>query len=162
MAKSNDIAFFNTGRGGKNRRHFCFELGDNGCWNCTSHFCTNDGYPICTVNKKHRTVVRVLYEHIFGPIGEGKVLRHACDNPRCINPLHLLLGSHADNVADRVKRGRSAIGSNHGRAKLTENDVLVIRERLKYQTPTELAEIYNVDRRVIYQIRKGLTWNHVF
>ena len=157
--KKNSIATYNCGYGKKNRE-FCFELQENGCWNCSSHFINSDGYPICVVNKKHKTVARVLYEHIFGTIPKEKVLRHTCDNPACVNPLHLLLGTHADNVADRVERGRSAIGSNHGRAKLTEDEARSIKKDNKTST-TDLARIHGVDRRVIYQIKNNLCWKHV-
>lgn len=58
---------------------------------------------------------RLSYEVYNGIIPEGMVVRHTCDNPPCINPKHLLVGTNADNVRDRVSRGRSAVGKNHPR-----------------------------------------------
>ena len=58
----------------------------------------------------------------------GVVKRHTCDNPRCINPMHLLEGTHQDNMADKVHRGRSAKGVENGNSKLTPEDIIKIRE----------------------------------
>lgn len=58
---------------------------------------------------------RWAYEQFVGPLYEGCVIRHSCDEPLCVNPDHLLIGSQADNVADRVARGRSARGPRNKR-----------------------------------------------
>jgi hypothetical protein len=55
---------------------------------------------------------RVAYQLTNGPVPRGTVVRHQCDNPACCNPAHLLAGSHATNVADRVARRRSATAAN--------------------------------------------------
>lgn len=88
------------------------------------------------------------------------VIRHTCDNRKCINPEHLILGTHQDNVRDRVARGRSANGKNNGRSKLTERQALTIYKD-KTHTRTELARRYNVDRQVIRKIQIGETWRCV-
>lgn len=90
---------------------------------------------------------------------EGAVVRHTCDNPRCINPQHLLLGTRADNNRDRAERGRSAPTVNSRRA-LTEHEVLVIQERYtpkrcKVNGVTALAREFCVDTNVIYRVVKG-------
>ena len=132
------------------------------CWNLTSHAITKQGYPKVCINQRHRYAAHHFYELVYGPLPFGTVIRHTCDNPQCINPAHLQAGTHADNVADRVERGRSAIGTNHGRAELTERQVKNIRGLLDTGlTRTEIARKYGVTRRVIYQIAEGLTWKHV-
>ena len=88
------------------------------------------------------------------------VIRHTCDNRKCINPEHLLLGTHQDNVKDRVKRGRSAKGKKNGRSKLTERQALAVYNNKK-NTRTELARKYGVDRQVIRKIQIGETWRCV-
>lgn len=58
---------------------------------------------------------------------DGLVIRHTCDNPRCINPLHLVKGTHQDNVRDRVERGRTARGEGHGNCTIPDTTVAALR-----------------------------------
>lgn len=102
---------------------------------------------------------RLAYSFATGLNPEGGVVRHTCDNPACCNPYHLVLGSHADNVADRVSRDRSAKGERNGRAKLTEADVE--RVFMSCESTQQLADFFNVDRKVIYDIRRRNTWKSV-
>ena len=76
---------------------------------------------------------RVSYRLFNGPIPDGEIVRHACDNPRCVNPQHLLLGTPAENAQDMVERGRH----RSGYAKITADDAVFIRERAALGTPTE-------------------------
>ena len=129
----------------------------NGCWICTSHACTNDGYPVATVNSVRDRIHRHYYRKYKGEIPKGMVVRHTCDNPGCINPDHLLLGTHADNVMDKVKRNRGATGTKNGRSKLTESDVISIY--LDDDTPKEtLAKEHGVDAKAIRDIKNRVTW----
>jgi hypothetical protein len=75
---------------------------DNGCWEWTRKVCAK-GYPLLGgVGRLHRVVYRLVH----GPIPLGMVIRHKCDNPKCLNPDHLLIGTQADNCADTKARGR--------------------------------------------------------
>lgn len=103
----------------------------------------------------HRTAYRIAN----GPIPQNAVIRHRCDNSLCCNPWHLLPGSHADNVRDRVDRGRSAIGEDAGRAKLTAAQVIKVRE--SPLSHAYWARRFNVDRSTIADARVGTTWSHV-
>lgn len=58
-----------------------------------------------------RVLHRLVYEWTFGEIPAGQVVRHTCDNPRCINPAHLVAGTQLDNVRDMVSRGRAQFGA---------------------------------------------------
>ena len=78
-----------------------------------------------THNGKQSYGHRYMYEKIYGKIS-SEVLRHTCDNKWCINPSHLIEGTHADNVKDRVDRDRSACGEYNGRSKLTNEAVVEI------------------------------------
>ena len=102
---------------------------------------------------------RIAFETIFWPISRDLVIRHRCDNPSCVNPFHLLPGTAADNVQDKVMRGRAARGERHGRAKLSAADVLVIRgSELSSQ---QLAGQFGVSANMVRYIRKGANWSHL-
>ena len=74
---------------------------------------------------------RRMYELHHGPIPDGLVVRHKCDNPACINIAHLELGTHKDNNVDKYERNRAnhVTGEDHGRAKLTQAQVDEARRR---------------------------------
>lgn len=103
------------------------------------------------------------------PMGDikGFVIRHTCDNPRCINPQHLLLGTHQDNVDDKMRRGRhtAVAGSAHYRAKLNEEAVLFIREhykpRCKQYGGVALAEYFGISPQLVSGIIKRTSWKHI-
>jgi hypothetical protein len=103
----------------------------------------------------------VSYEAHHGKIPEGQVVRHTCDNPSCINPDHLILGTQADNVADREARGRrkDINGEQIGTARLTAEQVLEIRASDK--SLSQLARQYNVHKTTISLIRSGKSWKHL-
>lgn len=103
---------------------------------------------------------RIAYELEYGPIPAGAVVRHRCDNPPCCNPKHLELGTHADNVSDRVTRGRSARGEGQPQARLTAAAVLVIRTRYAAGGVSQqaLADQYGVNQTTISRVVRGVKW----
>lgn len=87
----------------------------------------------------------MAYEMVYGPTPPGVCVLHKCDTPACVNPNHLRLGTHADNMADKVRRGRQARGERHTRAKLTRNDVDAIRWAVSMGVShRRLAEAYRL------------------
>ena len=102
--------------------------------------------------KAHRHV----WEECFGLIPDGLCICHHCDNPACVNPAHLFLGTHADNMRDMREKGRVRRGSKHPRSKLTEDDVRAIR--LSALSNAELARRYQVTEPSIHQIVTRRTW----
>ncbi len=94
-----------------------------------------------------------------GPIEPGLCVLHKCDNPGCVRPDHLFLGTNDDNVADRGAKNRTARGERHGSAKLTTENVAEIRAaRAKNRSLPELAERFGVSKSLICQIAKGKVW----
>lgn len=95
----------------------------------------------------------------------GEVVRHKCDNPRCINPEHLELGTHKDNMLDMTSRNRQAVGERQGAAKLTATEVMVIRESYvrgsKEFGQYALSRRFKVDQTTIKDILKGRNWKHL-
>ena len=86
------------------------------------------GYGQIRVDWKGWLVHRFVYTRLFGEIPDGLIIMHTCDNPACINPAHLELGTHMHNVRDKEAKGRGNQGPQNGQAKLTEDDVRQIRE----------------------------------
>lgn len=131
---------------------------ESGCIRFTGHL-DGEGYGRIMVARVKYMAHRLSYSLNHGPIPDGYVVRHKCDNPSCINPEHLELGTQADNIADKVSRGRQARGSGVGRAILTEESVKEIRSSpLKV---SELSTLYGVSVVSIRNILRRKTWQHV-
>lgn len=118
-----------------------------------------DGYGQISWNYKKYRVHRLSYELNVGPIPEGHVVRHKCDNPKCINPDHLCTGTVSQNNKDCKDRGRNARGERHHGAKLTERQVLEIYH--SKMSNIKLAKIYGVTEMTTGRIKRGLLWSHV-
>ena len=133
--------------------------GANECWNWRG--ATNSsGYGMIKVGGKMVKTHRFAYQNWRGDIPDGMFVCHKCDNPACVNPLHLFLGTPADNMADRDAKGRQAKGEAHGCAKLTEADVVTIKNRLANggETQTAIAAEYGVSKPAISRINTGKQW----
>uniref|UniRef100_C6BBU3 Putative bacteriophage-related protein n=1 Tax=Ralstonia pickettii (strain 12D) TaxID=428406 RepID=C6BBU3_RALP1 len=96
---------------------------------------------------------------------DGQFVRHKCDNPACVNPDHLELGTHQDNMRDMVERNRQARGERKGRVKLTEQQVLWVRKvyapfSQEFST-VKLARMLGVSPAHIWRIVRGKLWTHI-
>ena len=108
---------------------------------------------------------RVAYSLVNGKIPTGLIVRHTCDNPSCVNPNHLLTGTHQDNADDKVARGRSRLnkppqsGVLNFASKLTADQVSEIRKRIaRGERNTVIARDYPVGHATISKIRTGNAW----
>ncbi len=127
-----------------------------------------DGYGQVVVDGKRLLAHRLAYCEFnnlnYSDI-KGKVVRHKCDNPTCVNPLHLELGSHADNMADRAVRNRTAKGEVHGRAKLSEVDIKTIRDRYirgsKVHGLSAIAKDFGVAFQTVSKIVNHHKWQSI-
>ena len=139
---------------------------DDSCWVWTGHLNASGYGRVRIRNGDHSRSIRahrVAFALHHGVLPkQDEVLRHTCDHPWCVAPAHLVVGTHADNVRDRVERGRSARGDANGRAKLSSEDVRAIDAALAAGVSVgALAERYCVARSTIYRVRDRRTWCHV-
>lgn len=117
------------------------------------------GHGIINIERKTLYTHRILYEITHQKDITGLIIRHTCDNPGCINPKHLLEGTHQDNVQDRVDRNRSALGENNGRSVLFEQDVLDIYKST--ESNSILSRQYSVDGKTIRNIKQRRLWKYL-
>lgn len=117
------------------------------------------GYGELCVAGKRIKAHRFAYQISRGSIPDGIVVCHSCDNPPCVNPAHLWLGTHADNRRDALQKGRI----KETLPKLTETQVLAIRKHLADRTKTQrhLADEYGVSKAAVHQIQYRKTWKSV-
>lgn len=106
---------------------------------------------------------RVSYALYKGPIKDKHVL-HSCDNPSCVNPDHLFIGTHQDNMTDMKNKGRAGfeVGSERYNSKFTDNQVKYIKSLLKEGVKQNvIAIMYRVHKSTIQGIASGKSWKHV-
>lgn len=105
----------------------------------------------------------IAFELTYGPVPLGKQVNHKCDTRHCCNPAHLYAGTQQENLAEMFQRGRAnprgAVGARNVHAKLTEEDVVFIRN--SPEQGTVLACQYGVSPSTIWSIRKRKTWRHL-
>lgn len=107
---------------------------------------------------------RISWILFNGEIPDGKCVLHKCDNPGCVNPNHLFIGSNADNMADKTakRRNNPPIGERAGFAKLKEFEVLEIRKQYKAgATGRSLSKAFGVGFKAISKIVLRQRWKHV-
>jgi len=116
----------------------------------------SQGYGAIGKNGVMERTHRISYRLNYGKIDNGLSVLHKCDNRLCINPRHLFLGTQKDNMADASNKGRISRGEKHYLTKLTENDVLSIREMS--DTNKQAAKIFGVRTSTISCIRRRISW----
>ena len=131
-----------------------------GCWNWTGH-CNTSGYGHLSLSGRLILAHRHAWSLENGPIPDGALVLHHCDNRRCVRIEHLYLGTHLDNARDREQRGRGRprTGEAHPSAKLTAESVAQIRARYAAGEPaSSLAREFSINYRTVHQIVRGATW----
>lgn len=139
------------------------ELGP--CWVWTAGIQNRNGYGQFALRKGViRRAHRVAWELARNTVPDGLWVLHRCDNPPCVRPEHLFLGTPKDNTADMAAKGRGHFpppGEAHPTAILTEADVLAIRRaRQQGVTGAALGRQYGVHRSTVYKICSGKSWAH--
>jgi hypothetical protein len=132
------------------------------CWLWTAGCLTAGGYGSIRINGKAERAHRVAYTLTVGPIPDGMLLRHTCDNPKCVNPAHLLFGGKRENTKDALERGQHVVGEKHYKAKLQNHAIATIRSALAAGVPGKyLAKQFGVDQTTISSIKLGKKWKYV-
>jgi hypothetical protein len=160
--------------GNMEQRFLSYVEKTDSCWLWTGGKC--NGYGIFWADKSFRAH-RYSYTIYKEPIPVRMIIRHTCDNPSCVNPDHLLVGTSKQNSEDMVDRNRQAKGDNHPArtnpknlcrgekhlwAKLTEDDVREIKVLLGFGVSLrEIAKQFDVDYTNISNIKRGKTWKHI-
>ena len=139
--------------------------GPDECWLWTAGK-DGDGYGRMRIKGTHIRAHRVSWEIHHGPIPPGMHVLHQCDTPGCANPIHLYLGTNTDNVHDRDKKGRGVLpmlkGEQHGRAKLTETDILRIRDDVSSgRTQEVVAREFGITHQQVSVIVRRKQWGHI-
>lgn len=120
------------------------------------------GYGTVSDGGRKRLASRAAWELRFGPIPEGLHVLHRCDNPPCVNPDHLFLGTDLDNAKDREAKNRTSRGVRHYNAKLTDEIVIAMRRAAdEGKSTTEIGEMFGTTRFVAYKVISRQTWKHV-
>jgi hypothetical protein len=135
------------------------------------------GYGETRFNGRTQVAGRVALELFIGPVPDGLFVLHSCDNPPCVRPSHLFTGTHADNAADKVAKGRQVSGNRHWtrlhperlargaangktrNAKLTPEKVHEIRS--SDESSAAVAKRLGISRTTASDARSGKTWAHV-
>lgn len=138
--------------------------GDDECWNWTAGL-NSHGYGSIKIPAADATGAhRVAYFFAYGDPGSLHVL-HRCDNRRCVNPAHLFLGTNAENIADKVAKGRAKgrpqAGVLNAAAKLSHDDVVRIKSLLPQLSNRAIAKRFSVGEAMISRIRTGKAWKMV-
>jgi hypothetical protein len=130
---------------------------NTGCWLWLGGV-TGSGYGAASGKLAHR----MAFEAFWGSIPKGLVVRHRCDQPVCVNPEHLVVGTHADNMRDKTARGRAAgagKGSAHWKSALTDAQVMAILADTRPQRT--IAADYGIRQQAVSKIKRGQTWRHL-
>jgi hypothetical protein len=140
--------------------------GHDECWEWIGNKAPN-GYGRIQEGGKgssHLGAHRVSYKLHFGIIPDGLFVMHSCDNPGCVNPSHLSLGTPKENTADMIAKGRKRVvapaGERHAKAKLTVADVRFIRSNPHF-SHAALARHFGVGTTTVRNVRSGKNWQNV-
>lgn len=133
------------------------------CWEWTGAR-TTAGYGHFQFLCRHYYAHRLSYEIAFGAVPSGMVICHRCDNPKCVRPEHLFLGTHADNARDKVEKNRHVLPmlarARHPSAKLSESDVAEMRRRHTEDgtSGAALGRLFGVSTSQACNILRGDSW----
>lgn len=141
------------------------------CWEWTAYK-NRKGYGTVYNDGSVTLAHRLIYTLVIGPIPDGKLACHKCDNPGCVNPFHIFIGDNLMNNLDMVLKGRYnrarnmtynkfRRGENHTNAKLTDTDIRLIRKDKETMTYEELSLKHHIAQGHLHRIVNGQSWRHI-
>ena len=151
-------------------------IDDNGCWLWNKHIAPNGYGTMRYAGGTNTGAHRVSFMVFNGEIPDGMVVRHhptLCNNKRCVNPEHLIVGTHQENIHDKILAGTMNQGESHYRSNLTESDVIMMREIYdkhikgkgsasnKEHSVPKLAKMFGVSYQLADRVCRRLTWKHL-
>ena len=133
---------------------------ESGCWNWTQGT-SSAGYGLVKFGGEQWIAPRLYYFVFVGPIPEGVMVCHHCDNPRCVNPDHLFLGTAKDTHDDAVEKGRKPgrRGMRAPNAKLTDDQVRAIRADNRHQAV--IGKEYGLHQTAVCRVRNRVSYRNV-
>ncbi len=149
-----------------NKKEIAWEVNQNGCWICTSHKTNESGYPLYQHKGKKYLLHRFIYEKTYGKFDSRLKVCHHCDNPACVNPEHLFLGTQKDNMIDMNLKGRHGYtgspGEKNPHAKFTNKQIIKIREMYNNGLrQVHIARMFGVKQQTISGIVNKKSWIHI-
>lgn len=132
------------------------------CWIWQAS-CTIDGYGTFWFNPKTIRAHRFSWILVNGDIPDDMSVLHTCDNPPCVNPNHLFLGTNQDNINDKIAKSRHRIGENNSNAVLTDDKVRQIKQLYKTGKYSQraLADLFGVSVTQVCHIMQRKKWKHI-
>jgi HNH endonuclease len=140
------------------------KAGNEDCWLWTASVAGKGYGQLKLPGQRRQTYAhRLSYEIHCGEIAEGQAVLHECDNPRCVNPKHLFLGTSGDNAQDMMRKGRHLYGERNTEHRLTEADVNRILDMLDQGVvQRHIANEFGVGQMTVSRIGRGERWRHVW
>ena len=143
------------------------KLTKNECWNWLASK-KDRGYGRFVIGAVQEAAHRVSWVIHYGQIPNDLCICHRCDNPSCVNPSHLFLGTHADNMLDMKLKDRAIghIGEDNNKSTLLETEIIELRKIYdfyvnKYGLTKKLSHVYNVPYGTMQKVVRRYTWNHI-
>ncbi len=138
-------------------------MAGGGCWEWKADIVNR--YPSFSIGGKNYKAHRVAYSLYVGPIPEGMHVLHRCDNTKCVNPAHLFVGTHKDNMADRAAKGRAADtgGIKNGRAKINNMQARIIFRLARSGSMSQeaIGAMFGLHHCSVSRIKRGEQWANV-
>ncbi len=129
------------------------------CWLWTGHVGSRNGYGYAGINELAH---RLAWRYTYGAIPDGMFVLHKCDNRLCVNPGHLFLGTHEDNMRDMLRKDRSTRGIRHYRHKFTAEEVRQLRLIYPFfKNYSAIARAYGVGRECVRKAIRCVTYREV-